>query len=84
MIPADVLQNNLILIAHHVNDALEALESGDDSIVEASLVDINEMVDELKAYLPKELAMEVEAKEMGMDSLVDEMSTDVEEIARDM
>lgn len=53
---ADVLQNHLILISHHVNDALEALESGDDSIVEASLTDINEIVDELKEYLPEDLA----------------------------
>jgi hypothetical protein len=77
MIPVDVLQNDLILISHHVDDALEALEDGDDSVVEASLTDINEIVDELKAYLPKELAMEIEAKEMGMNSMV-------EEIARDM
>ena len=64
MIPADVLQNHLLLIEHHVNDCLEALETGDDSIVEASLTDINEIIDELKDYLPKELATEVEAKEM--------------------
>lgn len=78
MIPADVLQNNLILIAHHVDDALEALDDGDDTIVEASLKDIGEMVDELKAYLPKELALEVEAKEMGMKSSL------IETISRDM
>jgi hypothetical protein len=77
MIPLDVLQNNLILISHHTSDALQALEDGDDSVVEASLTDIQETVDDLKAYLPKELSREIEAKEMGMDSLV-------EEIARDM
>ena len=77
MIPADVLQNDLILISHHVDDALEALEDGDDSVVEASLTDINEIVDELKAYLPKELAAEIEAKEMGMDSMVEEIARDV-------
>ena len=77
MIPADILQNNLILIEQHVEEALEALENGDDSIIEASLSDIREMTDELKAYLPKNLALEIEAKEMGMDSLV-------EDIARDM
>jgi hypothetical protein len=77
MIPADVLQNDLILISHHVDDALEALEDGDDSVVEASLTDINEIVDELKAYLPKELAVEIEAKEMGMDSMVEEIARDV-------
>jgi hypothetical protein len=77
MIPLDVLQNNLILISHHAGDALQALEDGDDTVVEASLTDIQETVDELKAYLPKDLSREIEAKEMGMDSLV-------EEIARDM
>jgi len=77
MIPADILQNDLILISHHVNDALEALEGGDDTVVEASLTDINEIIDELKAYLPKELAVEIEAKEMGMDSMVEEIAKDV-------
>jgi len=77
MIPADILQNDLILISQHVNDALEALEGGDDAVVEASLTDINEIVDELKAYIPKELALEIEAKEMGMDSMVEEIAKDV-------
>ena len=77
MIPADILQNLLLLIERHVSDCLEALEIGDDSIIEAGLTDINEMVEELKDYLPEDLAMEIEAKEMGMDSRV-------EEIARDM
>ena len=78
MIPADVLQNHLILIAHHVDDALEALEDGDDTIVEASLEDIREIVGELKAYLPKDLALEVEAMSMGMDSsLIEEISRDI-------
>ena len=77
MIPADILQNHLLLIERHVIDCLEALETGDDAIIEAGLTDINEMVEELKDYLPEDLAMEVEAKEMGMDSRV-------EEIARDM
>jgi hypothetical protein len=77
MIPVDILQNHLILISHHIEDGLEALENGDDSIIEASLTDINEIVDELKDYLPKELATEVEAKEMGMSSRVEEIAKDV-------
>ncbi|MCK9557022.1 MAG: hypothetical protein M0R50_03145 [Candidatus Cloacimonetes bacterium] len=77
MIPLDVLQNHLILISHHVEDAFEALEDGDDSVVEASLRDINEIVDELKDYFPEDLALEVEAKEMGMDSRVEEIADDM-------
>ena len=77
MIPVDILQNHLLLIERHVGDCLEALETGDDSIIEAGLTDINEMVEELKDYLPDDLAMEIEVKEMGMNSRV-------EEIARDM
>lgn len=77
MIPVDVLQNDLILISNHVDDALEALEDGDDSVVEASLTDIKEIVGELKSYIPKELAIEIEAKEMGMGSMVEEIAKDV-------
>lgn len=77
MIPADTLQNHLILIEQHVEEALEALENSDDSIIEASLEDIRDMVDELKSYLPKNLAMEIEAKEMGIDSRVEEIAEDV-------
>jgi hypothetical protein len=77
MIAADVLQNHLILISHHVNDALEALENGEDTIVEASLTDIGELVDELKSYLPESLALEVEAKEMGMQSRVEEIARQI-------
>jgi hypothetical protein len=77
VIPVDVLQNDLILISNHVDDALEALEDGDDSVVEASLTDIKEIVGELKSYIPKELAIEIEAKEMGMGSMVEEIAKDV-------
>ena len=77
MIPVDVLQNDLILVSNHVDDALEALEDGDDSVVEASLTDIKEIVGELKSYIPKELAIEIEAKEMGMGSMVEEIAKDV-------
>lgn len=77
MIAADVLQNHLILISHHVNDALEALENGEDTIVEASLTDIGELVSELKSFLPESLSLEVEAKEMGMQSRVEEIARQI-------
>jgi len=77
MIAADVLQNHLILMSHHVNDAMEALENGEDTIVEASLKDIGEIVDELKSFLPKNLFLEAEAKEMGMQSQVEEIARQI-------
>jgi hypothetical protein len=77
MIAADVLQNHLILMSHHVNDAMEALENGEDTIVEASLKDIGEIVDELKSFLPKSLFLEAEAKEMGMRSQVEEIARQI-------
>jgi hypothetical protein len=77
MIPADVLQNSLILIEQHVDDCTEALEEGDDSVLEAGLTEMREIIDELKAYMPASLAMEIEAKEMGMDSNMEEIAKDV-------
>ena len=77
MIPADVLHDNLLLLEHHIADAQEALEEGDNDVLEASLTDMQEIVEELETYLPKNLAIEIEAKEMGM-------SSSVEEIARNM
>lgn len=77
MIPLDELQNHLILLSHHIDDAREALEDGDDTIIEASLDDMEEIIGELKAYLPEGLAQEVEAKEMGMDSNMEEIAKDV-------
>ena len=74
MIPADLLQNHLLLASQHISEAMEALENGDDAIVEASLADINVIVEELREYLPEDLAFEVEAKEMGMDSRVEEIA----------
>jgi hypothetical protein len=77
MVPLDILQNHLSLISSHISDATEALENGDDSIIEANLTDIGEIVEELQDYLPKNLAAEIEAKEMGMDSMVEEIADDM-------
>ena len=77
MIPANILHDNLLLLAHHVDDAQEALEEGDDAVIEDSLTDMKEIIEELVSYLPKNLAIELEAQEMGLSSRV-------EEIARNM
>ena len=77
MIPADVLQNSLILIEQRVDDCIEAVEDGDDSVLEAGLSEMREVIEELKSYMPASLAAEIEAKEMGMDSNVEEIAKDV-------
>lgn len=53
MITADELQNNLLLIDHHVDDAVEAIEAGEDEIVEAIIKNIKEVTAELRGYLPE-------------------------------
>lgn len=53
MITADELQNTLLLIEHQIGGALEALEAGEDEIVEATLKDIKEATVELRSYLPE-------------------------------
>ena len=53
MITADELQNNLMLIENHINDALEALITGEDDIIEANLRDIRDTASELRSYLPE-------------------------------
>ena len=77
MIPANVLFENLVLLEHHIGDAQEAMEEGDNDVLDASLSDMHDIIDELKSYLPKGLALEVEAREMGIPD-------DMEEIARNM
>jgi len=60
MITADELQNSLLLIDHHVEDALEALANGEDDIVDASMRDIKEVTEELRTYLPAKYASALE------------------------
>lgn len=52
MIKPDQLQNELIVIAHHVEDAMKGLEQGDTSYVKKALLDINEAIARLKGFLP--------------------------------
>ena len=47
----DQLQNELILIKHHVQDALQYLEEGEKASVIGSLKDIGESVDRLAEFL---------------------------------
>lgn len=51
----DALQNELILIAHHVHDAQEGLGRGDADYAKNSLKDIEEAVRRLMSHLPEEL-----------------------------
>ena len=55
----DELQNELILIAHHLGDAEEGMDSGDVEYARASLRDIREVVARLKKYLPLDMALGV-------------------------
>ena len=74
MITADELQNNLLLVDHHVDDALEAIETGDDDIVEASLNDIKEVTAELRSYLPERYARALDGPAgEDIDNIADEV-----------
>lgn len=52
MISPDQLQNELIVIAHHVEDAMKGLNEHDTDYVKKALIDIKEAVDRLKGFLP--------------------------------
>jgi len=52
----DSLQNELILIAHHLDDAEEGMGNDDLDYARASLRDIREVVGRLKKYLSADLA----------------------------
>lgn len=55
----DVLQNEVILILHHVNDCLKGLQENDLTYVEKGLKDIEEVANRLKDTLPKKLQNDV-------------------------
>jgi soluble cytochrome b562 len=55
----DELQNQLILIVHHLDDAEEGMKKGDLDYAKASLKDIREVVDHLKQFISPALADEV-------------------------
>lgn len=57
----DELQNELVLIAHHVHDAQEGLGRGDADYAKNSLHDIEESVRRLAGRLPEELRGAVDA-----------------------
>jgi len=60
MINQDQLQNELIVIAHHVEDALKGLDQGDLEYTKKGLHDIKEAVDRLKKFLGGPLPSEIE------------------------
>lgn len=56
----DILQNELLLIAHHVSDALESLDDPKKiEIVRGSLHDIDESLERLGKLLPKQFTKEM-------------------------
>lgn len=56
----DKIQNELIIISHHVEDALKGIGEGDFDYVKKSLLDIMEVVDRLKKDLPSNLSHEID------------------------
>ena len=52
MITPDQLQNELIVIAHHVEDALKGLNKHDIDYAKKALIDIGEAVGRLKNFIP--------------------------------
>lgn len=48
---SDQLQNEILLIAHHVEDCLKAINENDKGYCEKGLKDINEVIDRLKGFL---------------------------------
>ena len=59
MITPDQLQNELIVIAHHVEDAIKGIDEKDFEYTKKSLHDITEVVDRLKSMLPPDLGNEI-------------------------
>lgn len=58
-ITLDQLQNEILLIAHHVEDAEEALKEGDLDYIQRSLTDIKEVAKRLGEFLPPSLRGEI-------------------------
>ena len=57
---ADQLQNELLIIAHHLDDIDEGLKDKDIDYVKKSLHDIREVIERLGGFLSKEQAAELE------------------------
>jgi hypothetical protein len=58
---SDKLQNELILIIHHLDDAEEGIKENDLDYIKASLHDIREVVDRLSRVLSPEHAQNIAA-----------------------
>jgi hypothetical protein len=68
---SDKLQNELLLIVHHLDDADEGIKEDDLDYVKASLHDIREVVDRLSRVLSPEHARNIQAARV-----MDEEETD--------
>ena len=61
----DILQNELILIDHHLGDIEKALEEGDPGYAKKGLKDAKEAVQRLSVYLPGKMSGELKRMEEG-------------------
>lgn len=58
-LPDDALQNELIVIGHHVDDAEEALDEENPDYAREALKDIREALKRLSAFLTPDLTREI-------------------------
>lgn len=65
----DQLQNELIIIKHHVDDARKGIEDGDTDYAINSLHDIDEAIDRMKSFLDPNKSDEI-------DRIADEIDND--------
>jgi hypothetical protein len=56
----DQMQNEMLTIKHHVEDALEACQSGQKEMVAGSLQDVLDSIERMKEFLPPEMASELD------------------------
>lgn len=60
MINVDQLQNEILSISHHVGDIKKALKNHEYDYAMEGLKDIDECVDRLKEFIPKQMGDELE------------------------
>lgn len=60
MINKDQLQNELIVIKHHIEDAMIGLKENDPNYAMRSLEDINEVVDRLSKFITPNQKKEID------------------------
>lgn len=64
----DILQNELLLIDHHLGDIEKAVKSGDNGYALKGLADAKEAVDRLSKFLPTNSVRELKRMEESLTS----------------